>query len=77
MIYNPIIKKLRDKEVVNFFDSKNKLFIKFQINKKETKFIYWQRFVSKDRRNWTEWNRYLSLKETAFCINSLKNLSNA
>jgi len=57
-----VIKNLRHKQPLNMFDRKEKLFVKIQFNKKETKFICWQRFVSKDRSNWVNWNEYLSLK---------------
>ena len=57
------IKKLRMGNCLNFYDKKEKLFTKIQINKKE-KFVCWQRFVSKNRSgNWIEWNSYLSIKE--------------
>jgi hypothetical protein len=63
-----IIKKLRNKESVRLWDTSEKLFHHIQLNKKE-KFICWERWVSKDRRNWVNWNLYLSLKD-------IKNLHN-
>lgn len=68
---NNQIKTLRDRHSLKLFDRKEKLFIHLQLNKKETGFICWQRFVSKDRRNWKEWNSYLSLKD---CWNIIKSL---
>lgn len=56
------IKKLRHKKSLNMFDRKENLFTKIQLNKKE-KFVCWQRFVSKDKCNWINWNDYLSLKD--------------
>jgi hypothetical protein len=56
------IKTLRHGNPLNMFDRKEKLFVKIQLNRQE-KFICWQRFVSKDRRNWINWNKYLSLKD--------------
>lgn len=66
-----IIKKLRDKQPVTLFRNvtgyKQKVFIRFQLNRKE-KFICWQRFYSLDRRSWTEQNSYLSLKDVVSII---------
>lgn len=56
------IKHLRDGHSLHLFDRKERLFHTFQLNKK-AHFICWQRFVSKDRNNWREWNSYLSLKD--------------
>lgn len=66
---HPKIKKLRDKENLRLFDSKERLFIQLQINKKEKGFICWQKYVSKDRRNWIKHNDYLSLRD---CWNILE-----
>jgi len=54
--------KLRHRQPVRLFDSKEKLFHQIQINP-STHFICWQRWVSKDRRNWIKWNDCLTLKE--------------
>lgn len=56
------IKRLRNREVLSLWDRKNKLFVKIQLNKTDNR-ICWQRFVSKDKRTWTNWNQYLSLKD--------------
>jgi len=53
---------LRNGQPLDLFDSTNKLFVKFQLNRAE-KFICWKRYVSKDRRNWICWNEFLSLKD--------------
>jgi len=71
------IKKLRAGDCLNFYDKKEKLFTKIQLNKKEN-FICWQRFVSKNRAgNWIEWNRYLTIKDILRIrqqiINNIKN----
>lgn len=57
------IKHLRHGGVLNFFNRKQKTFVKIQLNKKEKDFVCWQRFESKDRRTWVEQNKYLSLKD--------------
>lgn len=56
------IKHLRDGGSLNIWNTKTKLFTKIQLNRRE-KFICWQRYVSKDRRNWRKYNDCLSLKE--------------
>jgi hypothetical protein len=65
------IKRLRDKEVLNFFwdleGVYGKTFIKIQLNKKDSR-ICWQRFASKDKRSWVKWNEYLTLKEVVRLI---------
>ncbi len=71
------IKKLRAGDCLNFYDKKEKLFTKIQLNKKEN-FICWQRFVSTNRAgNWIEWNRYLTIKDVLSIrqqiINNIKN----
>ena len=57
-----IINKLRNRESLKLFDNKNKYFVRIQLNKK-SKFICWERWVSKDRNNWIKHNEYLSLKD--------------
>ena len=58
-----ILKKLRDKESIRLWDNQAKLFYNIQFNHKETKFVCWERWVSKDKRTWVNWNLYLSLKD--------------
>jgi hypothetical protein len=65
------ILKLRNKQTLNLFDRENKLFVKIQLNKK-TKNICWQRFVSADKKNWINWNEYLSLKDISNIIDKIK-----
>ena len=60
---NEVIKNLRNGGNLNMRDRKEKLFVKIQLNKKEVGFICWQRFVSTDKRHWTNWNDYLTLKD--------------
>ena len=64
------LSKLRNKKPLRLFSKKNKLFVHIQINTKE-KFICWERWVSKDRVNWTNWNMYLSLKDVRKVIQTL------
>jgi len=55
--------KLRNRQPLRLYDRVNKIFVQIQLNKKETKFVCWQRFHSLDKRNWVEQNSYLSLKD--------------
>tara|TARA_R110000868_G_C10726827_1_gene751258 strand:+ start:617 stop:859 length:243 start_codon:yes stop_codon:yes gene_type:complete len=57
------VKNLRHGGILDMFDRKERLFTKIQLNRQETKFVCWQRFVAKTRGNWTKWNDYLSLKD--------------
>ena len=65
------VKQLRNGQKVVIFDHKEKLFTAIQINKKENR-VCFQRFVSKDRINWTEWNRYLTLKDCNQILETIK-----
>lgn len=56
-----IIKKLRNKESIRFFNTKDKTFVHIQLNKQEKR-ICWERWVSKDKRNWVNQNYYLDMK---------------
>ncbi len=56
------IKTLRHGGVLDMWDTEQKLFIKIQLNRKES-FVCWQRYVAKSRGNWVKWNDYLSLKD--------------
>lgn len=53
---------LRHRQNVRLFDSKEKMFHHIQLNK-TTPFICWERWVSKDKQNWVQWNSCLSLKD--------------
>ena len=56
------VKELRAGNSITLYGSKDKLFTRIQRNKTE-KTVCWERWVSKDKRNWTNWNLYLSLKD--------------
>lgn len=62
MELNEFVSKLRNGETIKMYDKARNLFHAIQLNKNEN-FICWERFVSKDKRNWTKWNSTLSLKE--------------
>ena len=57
---NSIIKKLRDGEPLELY--RDKLFVKLQLNRRDNR-ICWERWVSKDRKSWMNWNLFLSLRE--------------
>lgn len=63
--------KLRNRQPLRLFDKSEKLFQTIQLNR-STSFICWQRFVSKDRKNWQHWNECLSLKEVNQIIEQIK-----
>lgn len=69
---NETVKRLRDGLSVRLWDRQNKLFVHFQLNKKES-FICWQRFHSKDKRNWVEQNSYLTLRDVMQIRNEIVN----
>jgi hypothetical protein len=60
MEQNSIIKRLRDGEPLQLY--RDKLFIKLQLNNRNNR-ICWERWVSKDRKSWMNWNLFLSLRE--------------
>lgn len=66
-----LIKKLRHRQRVTVFDHTEKLFTAIQINEKES-FVCFQRFVSKDRRNWIERNKYLTIKDCKRILDTIK-----
>ena len=66
-----LIKKLRHRQRVAVFDHTEKLFTALQINEKES-FVCFKRFVSKDKRNWIEWNKYLTLKDCKRILDTIK-----
>lgn len=63
-----LIKKLRDRQPVKLFNSADKVFTQIQLNRKAS-VICWERWVSKDRKNWVNVNLYLSLKDVASILN--------
>ena len=65
------LNKLRHRQRVTVFDHKEKLFTAIQINEKES-FVCFQRFVSKDKQNWIEWNKNLSLKDCKQILEIIK-----
>ena len=64
--------KLRNRQPLRLFDRANKMFVHIQFNKKETGFVCWERWVSKDKSNWVNHNLYLSLKDVRQIINNNK-----
>ena len=65
------IKKLRDREALRLWDKVDKTFVNIQINRKE-KYLCWERWISKDKRNWTKLNGYLSLREVWIILQGIK-----
>jgi hypothetical protein len=57
---NSVIKKLRDGEPLQLY--RDGLFTTIQLNKRNNR-ICWERWVSKDRRSWMNWNLFLSLRD--------------
>lgn len=70
MQQNNILLRLRNRENIKVWDRSNKMFIHFQLNKKDGH-ICWERWYSKDRSNWVKQNSYLTLKETIREISKL------
>ena len=65
------IKKLRDREALRLWDKVDKTFVNIQINRKE-KYLCWERWISKDQRNWIKLNGYLSLREVWIILQGIK-----
>ena len=65
------IKKLRDREALRLWDKVDKTFVNIQINRKE-KYLCWERWISKDQRNWIILNGYLSLREVWIILQGIK-----
>lgn len=65
------IKKLRHREALHLFDKVDKTFITIQLNRKE-KYVCWERWISKDKRNWKKINGYLSLREVWIILQGVK-----
>jgi len=62
--------KLRNKRPVRFFNRRDKIFIQFQLNR-ESKRIFWEKFVSSDKINWVKQCSYYNLKGiNKFIINN-------
>jgi hypothetical protein len=62
MTISETVLKLRNREVLNYFNKETREFTKIQLNKKE-KFVCWERWTSKDKIYWINQNLYLSLKD--------------
>ncbi|HXS59733.1 MAG TPA: hypothetical protein VN703_02855 [Candidatus Sulfopaludibacter sp.] len=68
---HPQIKKLRDRESLRIWDKSDRMFIHIQINKKEH-YTCWERFISKDKRNWIKLNGFLSLQDVWNILKTLR-----
>lgn len=65
------IKRLRDRESLRLWDRTDKIIVAIQLNKKE-KYVCWERWISKDKRNWIKLNGYLSLREVWIILQGIK-----
>lgn len=65
------LQTLRNREPLKLWDRTRKMFVQIQINKKDNQ-VCWERWVSKDRRNWVNWNLYLSLKDVAKVLEDIR-----
>jgi len=65
------LQTLRNRQPLRLFDTKDKTFIRIQLNKKE-KFVCWEKWVSKDKQNWVNHNLYLSLKDVDSILADLR-----
>jgi hypothetical protein len=66
-----IVTDLRNRMTKTFWDSQEKMFVRFRINREEKR-ICWMRQVSIDRRRWIDWNCYLKLSEVITCIEKIR-----
>lgn len=66
-----IVKTLRNRENLRLYNKVNKSFYQFQLNK-NTKRIFWELYISKDKSNWIKLNSFVSLKEIVHFCNDLK-----
>lgn len=62
------ILKLRNRKFLTKFSHSEKLFTRIQLNKNYDK-VCWERWVSKDKIHWINWNLYLSLKDVIKILN--------
>lgn len=65
------IKKLRDRENLRLWDRTDKTIVHIQLNKRE-QYVCFERFVSKDKRNWKKLNGYLSLRDVWNILKEMK-----
>lgn len=63
---------LRNKRPVTFFDKTTKIFTRIQFNKNENDFVCWERWISRDRKNWVNHNLYLSLHDIDNILKTIK-----
>lgn len=67
MTRSEIILHLRHGENVQIYDKERKQIVQFQRNKKETKFVCWEKWVKAPRsthaHRWANHNMHLSLKD--------------
>lgn len=66
-----IIRDLRNRITKTFWDEKEKMFVRFRINREEKR-ICWIRQVSIDRKRWIDWNSYLTLREVISSIEQIR-----
>ena len=55
-----VVKRLRDGEPLELY--RDGLFTTIQLNRRESS-VCWERWISKDKRSWINWNLYLSLRD--------------
>lgn len=63
--------KLRNRQPIKLWDSLNKKFVHLQLNKTDER-ICWERWESKDKFNWVNQNKYLSLKDVQRVLSQVK-----
>ena len=57
---NNVIKKLRDGEPLQLY--RGGMFTTIQLNRRDKR-VCWERWISKDRKSWINWNVHLSLRD--------------
>ena len=60
MVRNSVIKKLRDGEQLQLY--RGGMFTTIQLNRRDKR-VCWERWISKDRKSWFNWNVHLSLRD--------------
>lgn len=65
------LQKLRNGKPIKLWDSLHRIFVHIQLNRKDER-VCWERWVSKDRFNWVNHNKYLSLKDVANILEQVK-----
>lgn len=69
--YSQTVSKLRNREVVTYFNSHSNTFYRFRINPDE-KQLFWMKEASLDKRNWVCQNHFLGLKDVLIMIYNIK-----